>query len=149
MAILTKLKISKKERAGSRETVEQRLRRQMIDRLKEQRGFVSADIAGEKILKTTTRFIPNKLTGEVTRQEVPVRIRRWYWQEPTGAACMNLLYGSSTIKFHDDSSTIEIKELTKVPETIDMLIEAVEAGELDGAMKAALDERREKFRRAK
>ncbi len=146
MAILSKLKINKKERAGSRETVEQRLRRQMIDRLKEQRGFVTADIAGQQIIKTTARYVQNKVTGEAIRQQVPVRIRRWYWQEQTGAVCLNLLYGTCVIKLQDGSTTIEAKDLAKVPETIDLVVEAVEAGELDGALKAALDDRRTKMR---
>ena len=91
MALLAKLKTSKKERSTSRESVETRLRRKMIDRLMEQRKFAEADLA----------------------------------------------------------STIEAKDLSKLPEAIDLVVAAVEAGELDKPLKAAMDDRRSKLRRVK
>tara|TARA_R110002072_G_scaffold300627_3_gene478538 strand:+ start:7010 stop:7459 length:450 start_codon:yes stop_codon:yes gene_type:complete len=146
MAILAKLKTSKKERSTGREGVEQRLRRKMKERLIEQRDFAAADLAGEQIIRTTTKFIPNKETGELIRQEVPKRIKRWYWKEPDGNVCMKLFYGSSVVSLNGDSTTIEVKEFGKLPETIDLVIEAVEAGELDEVLKFAMTERRTKLR---
>ncbi|MFT7570716.1 MAG: hypothetical protein ACI9JL_001747 [Paracoccaceae bacterium] len=146
MAMLAKLKTSKKERSASRETVDQRLQRKLIERLREQKEFAEADIAGEAIIKTVTKFVPNKETGELVRQEVPKRIKRWFWKEADGTVCMKLLYGASVIDFNGENSTFEVKELSKLPETIDMVIEAIEAGELDDALMAAMVDRRSKLR---
>ena len=88
----------------------------------------------------------NSETGQTERIEVPKKIRRWYWKEVDGNVCLKLLYGSSQISFNGDSSTIEVKELSKLPDTIDLLMEAVEAGELDEAMKSAMGQRRSVLR---
>ena len=149
MALLAKLKTSKKERSTSRESIDVRLRRKMIDRLMEQRKFAEADLAGEQIVQTTIKFKPNKVTGEVTRQEVPKRIKRWYWKDADGTVCLKLLYGSAVVAFNGEASTIEAKELSKLPEAIDLVVAAVEAGELDKPLKAAMDDRRSKLRRVK
>ncbi len=47
----------------------------------------------------------------------------------------------------DNKSTIEVGLMDKLPKVIDMVIEAVSAGELDKVLKAALGERRVKLRR--
>ena len=146
MAVLVKLKTSKKERSQSRESVEQRLRRKLRLRLLEQKEFAEADINGEEIIRTRYKWFVHPETGETTRREVPKRIRRWYWQEADGNVCLKLLYGSSPISFNGDNSTIEVKELSKLPETIDLLMEAVDAGELDDTLKTAMGERRLKLR---
>lgn len=146
MAMLAKLKTSKKERSSKREPVEQWLQRKIKERLLEQKEFAEADIAGEQIVRTTIKFVPNKETGEVVRQEVPKRIKRWYWKEADGTVCMKLFYGSSVVGFNGDASTFEVKELAKLPETIDLIIEAVEAGELDEPLMTAMADRRSKLR---
>jgi hypothetical protein len=146
MAILAKLKTSKKERSTGRETVEVRLRRKMKERLVEQKEFVEADLAGEQIIRMTTKFVLNKETGETVRREMPKRIKRWYWTEADGNVCMKLFYGSSVVTLNGDNSTFEAKELAKLPEVIDMIIEAVDAGELDESLKSAMSERRTKLR---
>ncbi len=46
----------------------------------------------------------------------------------------------------DNKSTIEVGPMDKLPKVIDMVIEAVSAGELDKVLKAALGARRVKLR---
>ncbi len=46
----------------------------------------------------------------------------------------------------DNRSTIKVGAMDKLPKVIDMVIEAVSAGELDKVLKAALAERRVKLR---
>ncbi len=46
----------------------------------------------------------------------------------------------------DNKSTIEVGPMDKLPKVIDLVIEAVSAGELDKVLKAALGKRRVKLR---
>ncbi len=46
----------------------------------------------------------------------------------------------------DNRSTIKVGAMDKLPKVIDIVIEAVSAGELDKVLKAALGERRVKLR---
>lgn len=145
MTIMAKLKTSDKERISSREPAEQRLRRKLIERLEEQKELVTSELEGKHYVKTQTKFVHNSDTGETNRIEVPKRIKRWFWKEPDGTVCMKLFYGSSTLNL-GENSTIEAKGLDKLPSVIGTVVEAIEAGELDEALKIASDERRLKFR---
>ena len=142
MAVLAKLKTSKKDQASGRETVENRLRRKMKERLAEQREFVEADLSNQPIMLTKKKWVLNQTTGQSECIDAPKRVRRWYWKEADGNVCMKLLYGNSPLAFNGESSTIEVKELAKLPEAIDTLMEAIDQGELDAAMKEALGNRR-------
>ena len=142
MAVLAKLKTSKKDQASGRETVENRLRRKMKERLAEQREFVEADLRNQPIMLTKKKWVLNQATGQSECIDASKRARRWYWKEADGNVCMKLLYGNSPLAYNGESSTIEVKELARLPEAIDTLMEAIDQGELDTAMKEALGNRR-------
>jgi hypothetical protein len=59
----------------------------------------------------------------------------------TGTTCIRLYYGMKPIDLGADKSTIEVKTLAQIPKAIDTIIEAVDAGGLDEALKQEKDER--------
>ncbi len=146
MAHLSKLKFSDKQRSQVKMTVEEGLRHKLIDRLKEQRELAEADLNGVPLVKTRYKSIKDKETGETKRVEVPRLLRRWWWQDETDAVLLELRYGNRPIAVVDNKRTIEVGALDKLPKVIDMVIEAVSAGELDKVLKAALSARRVKLR---
>ncbi len=91
-------------------------------------------------------MIKDEETGETKRVQVPRLMRRWWWQDETDAVLLELRYGNKPIVIADNKSTIEVGPMDKLPKVIDMVIEAVSAGELDKVLKAALGERRVKLR---
>jgi hypothetical protein len=127
-------------------TVEQRLRHKLIDRLKEQRELAEADLKGEQLVRTRYKSIKDEETGETKRVEVPRLLRRWWWKDDTDAVLLELRYGNKPIAVVDNKSTIEVGAMDKLPKVIDMVIEAVSAGELDKVLKAALGDRRVNLR---
>ena len=147
MTHLSKLKFSDKQRSQGKMTVEERLRHKLIDRLKEQRELAEADLKGETLVRTRYKMIKDEETGETKRVQVPRLMRRWWWQDETDAVLLELRYGNKPIAVVDNKSTIEVGAMDKLPKVIDMVIEAVSAGELDKVLKAALGERRVKLRR--
>ncbi len=64
----------------------------------------------------------------------------------TDAVLLELRYGNKPIAIADNKGTFEVGAMDKLPKVIDMVIEAVSAGELDKVLKAALGERRVKLR---
>ncbi len=142
MAHLSKLKFSDKQRTQVKMTVEQRLRHKLIDRLKEQRELAEADLKGEQLVRTRYKSVKDEETGETKRVQVPRLMRRWWWKDETDAVLLELRYGNKPIAVVDNKSTIEVGAMDKLPKVIDMVIEAVSAGELDKVLKAALGERR-------
>ncbi len=146
MAHLSKLKFSDKQRTHVKMTMEERLRHKLIDRLTEQKELAEADLNGEQLVRTRYKSIKDEETGETKRVQVPRLMRRWWWQDETDAVLLELRYGNRPIAVVDNKSTIEVGALDKLPKVIDMVIEAVSAGELDKVLKAALGARRVKLR---
>lgn len=144
MPYLNKLTLSDRQRASVKQTVEERLRAKLIDRLTEQKELSEADLKGEQLTKTRVKFVKDDTTGETTRIEVPKKIRRWWWKDETDAVMLVIRYGNKLVQIAKDKGTIEVGTLDKLPKVIDTVIEAVKAGELDKALKAALGERRQK-----
>ena len=149
MAVLSKLKTSTKSKSNAGETSQQRLRRMLREKLFEQLELVEAELKGEQLRKTTIKYVPNKLTGEIVKQEVPRKLRKWYWLDQDGAACMKLLYGNIAIQFDGANTTFEAKSLPELPAAINLLLEAVEAGELDQALANAMEVRKNRMRGTK
>jgi len=146
MAHLSKLKFSDKQRSQVKMTVEERLRHKLIDRLKEQKELAEADLSGNALVRTRYKMIKDEETGETKRVQVPRLMRRWWWQDETDAVLLELRYGNKPIVIADNKNAIEVGAMDKLPKVIDMVIEAVLAGELDKVLKAALGERRVKLR---
>lgn len=144
MAYLNKLTLTDRQHADVKQTVEERLRAKLIDRLAEQKELAEADLKGEQLTKTRIKFVKDDTTGETTRIEVPKQIRRWWWKDETDAVMLVIRYGNKPVHITKDKSTIEVGTMDKLPQVIDTVIEAVKAGELDKALKAALGERRRK-----
>jgi hypothetical protein len=118
-------------------TVEERLRHKLIDRLKEQKELAEADLNGKALVRTRYKMIKDEETGETKRVQVPRLMRRWWWKDDTDAVLLELRYGNKPITIADNKSTIEVGAMDKLPKVIDMVIEAVSAGELDKVLKAA------------
>ena len=146
MTHLSKLKFSDKQRSQVKMTVEERLRHKLIDRLKEQKELAEADLNGKALVRTRYKMIKDEETGETKRVQVPRLMRRWWWKDETDTVLLELRYGNKPIAIADNKSTIEVGAMDKLPKVIDMVIEAVSAGELDKVLKAALGERRVKLR---
>ncbi len=72
--------------------------------------------------------------------------KRSFTKDETDTVLLELRYGNKPIAVVDNKSTIEVGAMDKLPKVIDMVIEAVSAGELDKVLKAALGERRVKLR---
>ncbi len=147
MAHLSKLKFSDKQRSQVKMSAEERLRHKLIERLKEQKELAEADLNGKALVRTRYKSVKDEETGETKRVQVPRLLRRWWWKDETDAVLLELRYGNKPITIADNKSTIEVGAMDKLPRVIDMVIEAVSAGELDKVLKAALGERRVQLRR--
>lgn len=147
MTVISKLKLSEKQRSDEIRSPEQRLRGKLIDRLIEQKELAEADLKGEPLVKTRFKFIQDPASGENKRIEVPKMIRRWWWKDEAETVFLQLRYGNKPLEVADKKPTIEVGTLDKLPKIIDTVMEAVKAGELDKQLRAAVSERRAKLKR--
>ena len=68
-------------------------------------------------------------------------MRKWYWQDGNGTWYLELRYGGKVMNIEGDKAAIEAGKIKDISKIIDTVIDAVKAGELDGALLTAKKER--------
>ena len=67
-------------------------------------------------------------------RELRKRVRPWWRQDPTGAVVLTVRYGAKPIEFAPGKAAIAVGKKEKLISTLQTVIAAVEAGELDGVL---------------
>jgi hypothetical protein len=110
-------------------------REKVIARLEEQKLLI-ADPTWQRTIQ--------KKGGEIKK-----KVSRWWTTAPNGAVTFFIRFGHGQIQFQPGKAGIPVPSLDKLPGTIDTLIAAVRAGELDAQMAALSDAIRKKITRKK
>ncbi len=140
MTLMTKLKLSNITRTRQALTVEESLRARMLGHLGEQQELIAAELKGETLVKTRKIYVTND-AGERVTQDAERRLRKWYWQDADGTWYLELRYGGKVMNIEGDKAAIEAGKIKDISKIIDTVIDAVKAGELDGALLTAKKER--------
>jgi hypothetical protein len=73
-------------------------------------------------------------TGVKQLRELRKRVRAWWRTDPTGAVVLTVRYGAKPIEFAPGKAAIAVGKKEKLISTLETVIAAVEAGELDGTL---------------
>ena len=141
MATLAHFKLSSAKRVKLPDSPEQRVRAKLVERLNEQLELAKADIAGKPFVKMHQVYVRDVATGQRIARQEPKRLRRWYWHDINGVWYLELRYGNKVMEIAKGKTAIEVGERDKLPETIEAVIAAVDAGELDATLLAAKQDR--------
>ena len=77
--------------------------------------------------------------------EVPRRVRAWWWITDTNKIAMHIHYGARKIEISKGKTAVEIASIAELVPTLELIKQAVEAGELDAQIEAASVKLREGF----
>lgn len=105
-------------------------RMKLIERLEEQAAMVIALIDKQPFTAFKDKTITNGETGEKTVTKVPRKIRPWYF-ENNGHYYFEVKFGGKVYELESGKPTIDIGELAQLPTVIQLIVKAVEKGELD------------------
>jgi len=141
MATLTKLKLTSANRKPVEETPEQRMRNQLLEHLREQLEMARALNEG-RVFKAMRTVRQKDEAGNSVSVEREKRLRPWYWHDLDGKWFLELRHSNVVLALGKDQNAIEAGTKDKLVPTIETVMEAVKAGELDEAMKAALATRK-------
>src|ERR1035437_5681420 len=67
-------------------------------------------------------------------RSLPKKVRAWWRTDPTGAVVLTVRYGARVIEFAPGKAAIAVGKKDKLIPTIETVIAAVEAGELDAVL---------------
>ena len=73
-------------------------------------------------------------TGVKQLRELRKKVSAWWRTDPTGAVVLTVRYGAKPIEFAPGKAAIAVGKKEKLVPTIETVILAVEAGELDGVL---------------
>lgn len=133
---LEKLKLTGQKKEALRDPVQFR-RARMIANLSEQLGLANALLAGEPCTVLVTVYETDPATGVRQSVQKPKRARPWYWHDIHGKWFIELRYSNKLLEVSKGKTAVEVGAREKLPEVIQLLIEAVQAGELDAALAVA------------
>ena len=144
MSILKSLKLATvaQVRAGASEFA---FRDKLLRYLGDQKSLAEAEIAGTSF-QATKRVMRINDTGERVHIEAPRTVRKGWFTDPQGNLFFQLRYGSKPLEFAKGMNAVEVSDRDALPGTIGSVIDAVNAGELDAQLKAAIAERKAAFK---
>jgi len=104
------------------------------------RGKLIARLEEQKALVQDPLYVATEQRWEKTpdgRKELVERkrkVRRWWQEDVTGIVHLMVRYGQKPIEFEKGKTAVAVPAKEKLPEILDVLIEAVRGGELDAAL---------------
>lgn len=105
----------------------------MLENLKEQRNSAAALIEGTDYTATKAVWEKDE-NGVDVKVQKPKRLRNWFYNNGEGEWYLQLRFANKTLELQPGKFSIVVASKEKLVETIDKLIEAVTAKELDPLM---------------
>jgi hypothetical protein len=122
-------------------TPEQKRRQKLLTHLHEQFEIAKAQAEGHSFTLTKRKWLKND-SGERMMVELPKRLKQWWSTQANGTVLLTIRYGAKLIEFEKGKAAIQLKSREDLLELFPKLIAAVEAGEFDGFITAATNQRK-------
>ena len=136
MGILSTLKLSAAQKPGTVTPVQQR-RNKLAKRLWEQIELAKAQQAGTQFAPIKFRTLTDKATGERKHVETSKRVKAWWFVTDTGKLALSVRYGTKVLELARGKYAVEVAAEKDLVQTLNVIRDAVLAGELDTAIDAA------------
>ena len=104
-------------------------RAKLIVRLQQQIALVQ----DPQFTLTRQKWITDE-SGVKQLRELRKRVRAWWRTDPTGAVVLTVRYGARVIEFAPGKAAIAVGKKDRLVQTIETVIAAVQAGELDNVL---------------
>ncbi|WDT85363.1 DUF6641 family protein [Alteromonas sp. 009811495] len=105
-------------------------RLKLIEKLEQQKEMAVCMIENRRFEAFRDKKVKNPETGEVTVQRRPTTVRPWYY-DSDHHYYLEVKVNNKPIDIQKGKPAIDVGEKVKLPEVIDTIIKATEAGELD------------------
>ncbi|OOZ41330.1 hypothetical protein BOW53_04225 [Solemya pervernicosa gill symbiont] len=130
MPILSKLSFVKDQERNIQADPVLLRRSKLSARLHEQLEMAKAAIKHEPYIKYRSVWVDDTESGEKVKKELPRKMRKWFF-ELHDEWFFQINYGNRKIKAKGGMSTIKVGNMEGLVSAIELLIDAVNAGELD------------------
>jgi hypothetical protein len=143
LAFLQSLKVTAAKKTVSNNPQVHR-RMKLARKLWEQIQLAKSQADGTQFTMTRFRSVMDP-DGSRRSVEVPRHVRAWWWTTETNKLALNIRYGARKLEISKGKSAVEIATAADLVPTLELIKQAVEAGELDAQIEAAAIKLREGF----
>jgi len=121
-------------------------REKLLGKLDEQIGLASAQAEGKTFEAMRARMKVG-IDGQRVSEQVPARIKQWWWKSADGKLLFSILYGQKAIELAKGRNAVEVGSMQEMVEALRSVRVAAQAGELDDHIEAASASLRAGFKR--
>ena len=129
-ASLASLNISDVKKPTQQTAVQMR-RNKLSKQLWEQVQLATALASGGSFAPIRVRTVKDKLTGERKTVEQQKRIKPWWFTAEDGSVCLQVRYGVQVLEIGKGKNTITLASKEQLIDTLNLVKQAAESGELD------------------
>jgi len=112
-------------------------RNKLSSKLWEQIQLAKSHIDGTPFVVTKFKSVKDKETGLRRQVEIPKRIRAWWFKNEAGKVCVSVKYGTKVIELAKGKHSVEVDSAQNLVKALELVKQAVEAGELDAQIESA------------
>jgi hypothetical protein len=112
-------------------------RNKLSSKLWEQIQLAKSQIEGTPFVVTKFKSFKDRETGLRRQVEIPKRIREWWFRNDAGKVCVSVKYGTKVIELAKGKHSIEVDSAQNLVKALELVKQAVEAGELDAQIESA------------
>lgn len=127
--LLSSLKVTVRPADGSSNTLIQR-REKLLTKLDQQKILATALVENETHTFYREKWVKDEETGEKEKVQVPKKVSPWFYKR-NNRYYFEVRSGNKPLELQKGMHAIEVGEEGELVGTIDTIIEAVVAGELD------------------
>jgi hypothetical protein len=120
-------------------------RNKLSNKLWEQVQLATAMANGTTYAPTHTRTVTDKHTGERKTVEQIKRVKPWWFTGADGTLCLQVRYGVQVIEIGKGKNTITLASKDQLIDTLNLVKQAAESGELDKQIAAVATKARLRF----
>ena len=143
IAFLQSLKVTAAKKTVSNNPQAHR-RMKLARKLWEQIQLAKSQAEGANFTMTRFRSVVDP-DGSRRSVETPRRVRAWWWTTETNRLALNIRYGARKLEISKGKSAVEMATVADLVPTLELIKQAVEAGELDAQIEAAANKLRDGF----
>jgi hypothetical protein len=147
MNALSKLKLVTAQ-AESKSPVVLR-RNKLTGKIDHQLSYAKAVNAGGTYAAKSLKFVQDGETGDRKQVEVATRVKPWWFTAANGKLVLALRYGAKPIELAKGKNGIEVSGMDDLVATLEVIKQAVNAGELDTQIEQASGSLRAGFAKKK
>lgn len=120
-------------------------RNKLIKRIDEQIGLTTAEQTGAAFVATKKRTYIDPETGLRQSAQVPKSVKAWYFVADSGKLCLYIKYGARVLELAKGKFAVEVGTMKELVRTLELIRQAVEAGEFDALIDTASKDLRKGF----